>query len=314
VTIRIAIIGLGKIARDQHLPAIAADSAFSLAASVDPAAGPIDGIPHFTSLDALLESGTAVDAVAVCTPPQHRYGLAAKAIRAGKHALVEKPPCTTLSQAEALAALAGEQGAVLYAAWHSRHAAGVAPARAWLAGKTLRSVRIIWHEDVRVWHPGQAWIFAPGGFGVLDPAINALSIVTAILPRALMVDAAELAVPANGYAPIAGDVWMSDSTGVPVHLDMDFLQEGPPSWDIRIITDAGDLLLSKGGRILTTPNGQSVGADREYPSIYRDFGAAITAGRSEADFAPLALVADAFLCAAVRYAPEFHDPSATETR
>jgi hypothetical protein len=43
-------------------------------------------------------------------------------------------------------------------------------------------VEIVWHEDVRKWHPGQQWIWEPGGFGVFDPGINALSIATRIFP------------------------------------------------------------------------------------------------------------------------------------
>jgi hypothetical protein len=47
----------------------------------------------------------------------------------------------------------------------------------------IYTVRIEWREDVRVWHPGQTWIWEPGGFGVSDPGINALSVATRILPR-----------------------------------------------------------------------------------------------------------------------------------
>ena len=51
----------------------------------------------------------------------------------------------------------------------------------WLAGRTIRRVECTWKEDVRVWHPGQAWIWEPG-IGVFDPGINALSVLTRILP------------------------------------------------------------------------------------------------------------------------------------
>ena len=59
-------------------------------------------------------------------------------------------------------------------------AQAVAPAKAWLAGKTIKQAKIIWREDVRKWHPGQDWIFEAGGMGVFDPGINALSIMTDI--------------------------------------------------------------------------------------------------------------------------------------
>jgi D-galactose 1-dehydrogenase/L-arabinose 1- dehydrogenase len=55
-------------------------------------------------------------------------------------------------------------------------------------------VQLIWREDVRVWHPGQDWLLAAGGFGVFDPAINALSILTRVLPERLA-QSAELGIP-----------------------------------------------------------------------------------------------------------------------
>jgi D-galactose 1-dehydrogenase len=57
------------------------------------------------------------------------------------------------------------------------------PAKAWLAGKRqVARGRITWREDVRKWHPGQDWVFEPGGMGVFDPGINALSILTISCP------------------------------------------------------------------------------------------------------------------------------------
>lgn len=307
MSVRLAIVGLGKIARDQHVPAIADSAAFKLAATVDPSTSGLKAEPHFASIDALLGSDTPVDAVAICSPPQLRYRLAVQALEAGKHVLLEKPPCATLSEAKALLDLADQHDCVLYAAWHSRFAAGVDPARDWLKGKTITSVAIDWREDVRVWHPGQAWIFEAGGFGVFDPAINALSIATAILPHTLMVRGGELEVPRNRAAPIAGRLDMIDSAGVPVRMVMDFLKEGPQSWDIVVQTDSGELKLSDGGRVLQTPDAHFEGEDREYAGIYEAFAKAVEAGRSDADLAPLRLVADAFL--RVRNTPvaEFHE-------
>jgi predicted dehydrogenase len=60
--------------------------------------------------DALL---AASDAVIVAAPAEVHYDLAAKALRAGKHVLVEKPIAATLAQADELGALAAERGLVL---------------------------------------------------------------------------------------------------------------------------------------------------------------------------------------------------------
>ena len=167
--IRIAVVGMGKIARDQHLPAIAGNGDFGLAATVSPHDAGVPGVSHHVSLDDLLASGPAVDAVALCTPPQVRYALAAQVLARGIHVFLEKPPGATLAEVAALENQADKTGATLFAGWHSRFAAGVAPARAWLADRRVGRVTIVWREDVRVWHPGQAWIWEPGGL-VADAA------------------------------------------------------------------------------------------------------------------------------------------------
>ncbi|HEX8485310.1 Gfo/Idh/MocA family oxidoreductase [Sphingomonas sp.] len=293
--IRVAIVGIGKIALDQHLPAIAGDTDFVLAATVSPNHPGVDGVAHFKTLDALLASDVGVDAVALCTPPQVRYDLAAQALASGRHVFLEKPPGATLSEVAALTAQAEASGVTLFASWHSRFAAGVAPARAWLADKRIVRAAIVWREDVRVWHPGQAWIWEPGGLGVFDPGINALSIATHILPQPFFLASATLSTPANRAAPIAADLAFRDSVGAPITMDLDWRQTGPQSWDITVDTDVGTLALSKGGAVLTLPDGEQHSDDREYPGLYAHFATLVRERRSDVDTDPMRLVADAFL-------------------
>ncbi len=303
--IRIAIVGLGKIARDQHVPALAADPAFRLVATVDPSGEGIEGVPCLPCLETLLAGGPGIDAVAVCTPPQVRHRLADAALARGLHVLLEKPPAAGLSEVAALEARAAASGATLFAAWHSRFAAGVAPAREWLAGQRVLGTTIVWREDVRVWHPGQAWIFRAGGLGVFDPGINALSIATHILPGPIHLLAAELDTPANREAPIAARLAMHDGGGAGITMDLDFLQTGPQSWDIAVETDSGRLLLQKGGAVLTLPDGVRHGEDREYAGVYARFAELVRGGASEVDSEPLRLVADAFLRGTMRRVSAF---------
>ncbi|TVV76665.1 Gfo/Idh/MocA family oxidoreductase [Sphingomonas solaris] len=285
---------MGKIARDQHLPAIAADAGLVLAATSSPNSPGVEGVPHFRTLEALLAEAE-VDAVALCSSPQVRYGLAATAIAAGKHVFLEKPPGATLSEVAALEALAGAAGVTLFASWHSRYAAGVEPARAWLAGKRILGGRIVWREDVRHWHPGQAWIWEAGGLGVFDPGINALSIATRIWPRPLFLESATLSLPANRAAPIAADLTLRDATGTAMTMDLDWRQTGTQTWDITVETDGGMLALSSGGAVFTVPGETRHDEDREYPGLYRRFAELVEAGTSDVDIAPFRLVADAFL-------------------
>ncbi|PJG48350.1 galactose 1-dehydrogenase [Sphingobium sp. LB126] len=305
--IRIAIVGIGKIARDQHVPAIRGNGAFSLVATVSPLDAGLEGVPHLASLDALLAEGPAADAIALCTPPQVRYELASRALARGIHLFLEKPPGATLAEVAALEAQADKVGASLFAAWHSRFAAGVAPARAWLAERRIEKVSIIWREDVRVWHPGQAWIWEPGGLGVFDPGINALSIATHILPRPFFLRQATLVLPKNRAAPIAADIAFRDAGGADIHMDLDWRQNGPQSWDILVETDAGTLKLSQGGAVLQLPSGTEQGEDIEYAGLYGHFATLIRGGRSDVDTAPLRLVADAFLRGRREITDAFHD-------
>lgn len=293
--IRIALVGLGKIARDQHPPAIAASDAFDLVSTVSPEPADIAGVPHFARLALLLKAGLAVDAVALCTPPQVRGALAFEALGHGLHVLLEKPPGACLSEVAALRTAAATAGTTLFAGWHSRFAGGVEPARAWLAQRAVHGATITWREDVRVWHPGQEWIWQPGGLGVFDPGINALSIATAILPRELFLAQATLAFPANRAAPIAAQLALADTGGAAIAMDLDWRQTGPQTWDIVVETDAGRLALSQGGSVLALPEGTQRFVNEEYRALYARFAALVQAAESEVDIAPFRLVADVFL-------------------
>jgi D-galactose 1-dehydrogenase len=294
-SIRLAIVGLGKIARDQHISAIAGTEGIELAAVASRNAS-IDGVAHFATLDELLRTGADIDAVALCTPPQVRAAQAAAALQAGKHVLLEKPPGATVSELTPLIAAAKETGKTLFATWHSRFAPAVEPARDFLAKRQINSVVIEWKEDVRVWHPGQAWIWEPGGLGVFDPGINALSILTRILPRPFYLTRSELSFPSNRAAPIAADLVFADDHGLPIRAEFDFRQTGPQTWDIRVETDAGRLTLSSGGSRLMHDGRTLVDEDKsEYRGIYRRFVELIGEGASDVDLSPLVHVADAFM-------------------
>jgi D-galactose 1-dehydrogenase len=292
--IRTAIIGYGKIARDQHVPSIAADPRFELAAVVSPRRACDEPVPLFPTTEAMLERmGGELDAVAICTPPTVRLEVAAAAFGAGLAVMLEKPPAATLGEIEQIERLGLEAGRTLFTAWHSQHSPGVARAKAALAGKTVTSLRILWHEDVRKWHPGQEWIWAPGGFGVFDPGINALSIATRILPSRLFVREAALAFPANRQTPIAARIGFAGG----FEADLDWRYGEGERWTIRVETSDGTAveLLDGGARLSVDGAPQEVGRAGEYPSLYARFAELIEKGESEVDREPLRLVADSFL-------------------
>ena len=187
----------------------------------------------------------------------------------------------------------------------------MAPARAWLADKQLRHVRIDWREDVRVWHPGQRWLWEPGGFGVFDPGINAISIATSILPKALLLRDAVLHVPENCATPLAASLALADVDGTPISASFDFLTTGPPVWDIEVATATGRLRISQGGARLALDEREVQLAPRgEYPALYAHFADLIATGRSDVDARPLQLATAALQRGRREAAPPFVDPTA----
>ena len=305
--IALAIVGLGKIARDQHLPSIEAVDGIELKAIASRNAG-LDGLPSFHDIDELLGSDVAIDAVSLCTPPQGRFSQAYAALKARKHVMLEKPPGATISEVQALGRLAQAEDVTLYATWHSREAAAVEPAREFLKDAEIRSVSVTWKEDVRHWHPGQQWIWESGGLGVFDPGINALSIVTHILPERFFLTQSDLYFPENRAAPIAADLQFQTESGIPVSFELDWRQTGPQTWDIRVETDKGTALLSRGGSRLTIAGTEKMAEpDREYQRLYKRFVQLIGAGRSDVDLAPLTHVADAFLLGKRHVVEAFED-------
>ena len=298
----IAIIGVGKIAQDQHLPVIARNPDFRLTALVSQRGVVQPGVPTFAAPETLFAAMPELDAVAICTPPNARYAYARMALDAGKHVLLEKPPVPTTAELSALAAHADARKRVIFTTWHSQYNAAVAGTRRFLTGKRLKRLAITWKEDVRRWHPGQDWIWQQGGFGVFDPGINALSILTEIMPQPIFVREATLVYPANRDMPIAAELTFhsnasTDLVGRTLTADFDWRQDGEQTWDFAGETEDGSVFaLTLGGSKLTIDGQITVEApSEEYEAIYRRFADLLRSGESLVDSNPFQLVADAFM-------------------
>ncbi|MBN8629357.1 MAG: Gfo/Idh/MocA family oxidoreductase [Rhodobacterales bacterium] len=288
---KVALVGIGKIALDQHVPALKASPDWELAATIS-RSGKVDGIPAYTDFATFLAECRDVPVVSLCMPPVPRYAYAEAALLSGRHVMLEKPPGATLAEVHSLEGLAKANGLTLYATWHSRMAHAVAPAKAWLADKIVQKAHITWREDVRKWHPGQDWVFQPGGMGVFDPGINALSILTEILPRPIHLTRATLEFPANRQTPIAAGLIFSGN----VTADFDWRQEGPQTWDIEVTTDEGQLALRMGGNVLEI-DGKPVAGENtimgEYSALYARMADLVRSRTSDVDLSPMVHVADA---------------------
>jgi D-galactose 1-dehydrogenase len=157
---------------------------------------------------------------------------------------------------------------------------------------------VTWKEDVREWHPGQAWIWEAGAFGVFDTGINALSILTRIMPDPLFIRSAELAFPANKDTPISAALRFGTGRhDEDLGAEFEWRHTGRPTWDMDIETaDGRRLQLLKGGSRLEI-DGKLVAdeAPAEYHAIYRRFDELLRHRRSEVHTEPFRLVGDAFM-------------------
>lgn len=297
--IKIAILGFGKIAKDQHVPAILGNDRFELVASSSRSG---DGVAQrFADWRELIATVEGLEAVAITTPPGPRFEIARECIARGLHCLLEKPPAAGLSEIADLDCRADAQRVSLYTTWHAQHHSTVDAAARALAGKRIRSMEIRWHEDVAKWHPGQQWIWEPGGFGVLDPGINALSIATRIFPGGLFVESAEFEIPQNAQTPIAADIIFSspEADGL-LHASLDWRRSEGEEWTITIeASDGTRVALDEGGARLGLNGGAptSDAGPGEYPDIYRTFVDLIDKRAKRVDLAPFRLVADCMMIA-----------------
>jgi len=161
-----------------------------------------------------------------------------------------------------------------------------------LARRTVTGFDIVWKEDVRRHHPGQKWIWQPGGFGVFDAGINALSIISRILPVSPFVTAAELHIPTNAEAPITAHVGFSSGKA-----EFEWRCDGVALREMTITTDVGHrlALTNTAGRLAIDDVVVIDGPRTEYADIYAHFDTLLNQRTSFIDELPPQLVADAFL-------------------
>ncbi|SMX40461.1 Gfo/Idh/MocA family protein [Octadecabacter ascidiaceicola] len=300
---KIALVGIGKIAVDQHVPSMATSSDWEIAATVS-RSGTVNGVPSYTCLDTMLAENLDVGVVSLCLPPAPRFEYAAACLRAGRHVMLEKPPGATLAEVYELERIARDAGVTLFATWHSRMAKGVQAAKNALAGKTVAKGHINWKENVRQWHPNQDWVFEPGGMGVLDPGINALSVMTEVLPSPVHLNSARLHTPSNRQTPIRAEVEFTGS----ITASFDWLKEGDQTWEQTYTTTDGMVVhLKEGGnRCVVDCEEKSVGDLGEYPALYARMTALVEQGRSDVDLSPMVHVSDIMTLAHREIAPAFN--------
>ena len=116
---RVALIGLGGVARRIHLPALAGFPELELVGAVEPSEEAVRLArkerpvpPIFGTVPELLEK-TKPEIVVIGTPPDLHHEHAKAALEAGAHVFLEKPFASSVAQADDLIAAAGSAGRLL---------------------------------------------------------------------------------------------------------------------------------------------------------------------------------------------------------
>jgi predicted dehydrogenase len=170
--LKLGLIGAGHFGRFHALKLAAAHRA-QLIGVFDPDAERAKAVAWEAGAEVrpLAEILAAADAVIIAAPAEFHYELAARALRAGKHVLVEKPIAATLEQAAELAALARDAGLVLQVGHLERFSAAH-------GAVTARMGKPLYIEAVRI-AP-----FKPRGTDVsviLDLMIHDLDLILALI-------------------------------------------------------------------------------------------------------------------------------------
>jgi predicted dehydrogenase len=144
-TLRVGLIGFGYAGKTFHAPLIRATPGLELAAVASSDAGKVRaslgaGLAVVASPEALIAE-PALDLVVIASPNATHYGLASKALAAGRHVVVDKPFTSTFDEAERLAAQAREAGLLLSVFHNRRWDSTTRTARKLLAAGTLGTIR-----------------------------------------------------------------------------------------------------------------------------------------------------------------------------
>ena len=292
----IALAGIGKIARDAHLPALDASPDWHLGATISRNSG-VDGVPGFEDMDAFLKDPKGIETVSLALPPAPRYAYALQAMRAGLNVMLEKPPAVTLAECRTLIDESRKAGVTLYMSWHSRAGAACAEAARRLKDARLKRLHIDWREDVRQTHPGQDWVWEAGNLGVFDPGINAFAILGRIIDQPIHLTKAHMIFPEGRDTPITAELTFAHPEAEQFDCQLDWNYEGDPVWDMEIETDQGTFTLTRSGTGIDDGAGEIDlhGSTEEYELLYAELARLVAAGESETDTRPLEHAADAFL-------------------
>ncbi len=171
MSIKVGIIGCGKIAQVRHIPEYAANPHAEVYGFYDINLARAEelakkyGGKAFASYEELL-ADPEIEAVSVCAANHAHAEISIAALKAGKHVLCEKPMAISLEECEAMVAAAKESGKYLMIGQNQRLAKAHSKAKELIEqgaiGKVLTFRTIFGHGGPETWSidPGSnVWFF-----------------------------------------------------------------------------------------------------------------------------------------------------------
>ncbi|WP_369255440.1 Gfo/Idh/MocA family protein [Streptomyces sp. R35] len=227
--LRIGVLGCGGIAMRRMLPAMARNPAVEIAAVASrdrdraEAAATRFGAAAVHGYERLLERDD-IAAVYVPLPPALHAPWTARTLKAGKHALVEKPMVTGAQEARDLAALAEEGQLVLMESFMFLHHTQHATVAVLLERGEIGELRSITAEFGFPPLPAPDIRHRPelGGGALLDAGVYTLRVTQLLLGGPVSVIGAALTTDESYGVDVAGDALLRGDTGVTSHVSFGF--------------------------------------------------------------------------------------------
>lgn len=142
VAVRVGLVGYGYAGKTFHAPLVASVPGLRLTVVGSSQAEVVKTLYPAVVVCSAMEAAThpEVDLVVIASPNETHFGLAAAALRAGKHVVVDKPFTVTLAEARSLVEIAGQQQRILSVFHNRRWESEILAAKEMLASGVLGEV------------------------------------------------------------------------------------------------------------------------------------------------------------------------------
>lgn len=258
--VNVAVIGCGKVAQNMHLPALSKSSRCRLVAVCDESRYVAEAVGGRYAIERIYTSAERaladelVDAVIIAVGDPLHVQIAAQALEAGKHVLVEKPLGSNAAECRPLQELVSDSGLVLQVGVMKRHDPGLEYAGRAVHGSIGRVTSFgVWYHACADRYVDESSIFLPV---IRDPAYTRPTYKLDLQPYYLATHGAHLfdtiryvVGPPHTVQALLGKVGETYSwhgllrmhSGAVGHFGLTVYTEGDWSEGLNVFGDAGSV-------------------------------------------------------------------------